>query len=145
MDAAFLNVPVARGDGPTSEMSYGPETTLPGGVETWIKDRSVTALVVLKEGEIVYENYFQGTTASDRRISWSVAKSYLSALVGILLDEGSIDSIDDPVTKYAPELAGGAYDGATLLNVLLMSSGVTFDEDYLDPVSYTHLTLPTKA
>ena len=135
MDAAFLYVPVPRGAGPTSELTYGPETTLPDGVETWIKDRSVTALVVLKKGEIVYENYFQGTTASDRRISWSVAKSYLSALVGILLADGSIDSLDDPVTKYAPELAGGAYDGATLLNVLQMSSGVTFDEDYLDQKS----------
>ena len=135
MDSAFLHAEVPRGKGPTAELAYGPETTLPSEVDTWIKDRSVTALVVLKDGQIVYENYFLGTSAEDRRISWSVAKSYLSALVGILLDEGKIDSLDDPVTIYAPALKGGAYDGATLRHVLHMSSGVVFDEDYLDQKS----------
>ena len=132
MDAAFLTAPVPRGDGPTVPLDYGPETTLPAEVDQWIVDRTVTALVVLKDGDIVYENYFQGTGPDDLRISWSVAKSYLSALVGILLDEGKIASLDDPVTQYAPQLKGSAYDGATLRNVLQMSSGVTFDEDYLD-------------
>ncbi len=132
MDAAFLTQPVPRGNGPTSELSYGPETDLPAAVDSWITDRDVTSLVVLKDGRLVYENYFKGTGPDDLRISWSVAKSFLSALVGIALEEGAIASIDDPVTKYAPDLKGGAYDGATLRNVLQMSSGVTFDEDYLD-------------
>ena len=132
MDAAFLSVPLPRGDGPISELAYGPEADLPAAVEDWIVDRTVTALVVLKNGEIVYENYFQGTSADDRRISWSMAKSYLSALVGILIEDGKITSLDDPVTKYAPLLKGGAYDGASLRNVLQMASGVSFDEDYLD-------------
>lgn len=132
MDGAFLSVPVSRGDGLTSELPYGPETELPETVDDWIAARDVTALVVLKDGAIVYENYFKGTGPEDRRISWSVAKSYLSALVGILLDEGKIASLDDPVTKYAPNLEGSAYDGASLRNVLHMASGVTFDEDYLD-------------
>jgi CubicO group peptidase (beta-lactamase class C family) len=132
MDVAFLSVPVSRGDGRTSELSYGPETELPKGTDEWIVDRSVTALLVLKDGQIVYENYFQGTSADDLRISWSMAKSYLSALVGILIDEGKIASLDDPVTTYAPMLTGSAYDGATLRNVLQMTSGVAFDEDYLD-------------
>lgn len=132
MNAAFLTVPVPRGDGPTTELTYGPEVNLPPEVAPWIEERSVTALVVLKDGEIAYENYFLGTGPEDRRISWSIAKSYLSALVGILIEEGAIASIDDPVTKYAPMLNGGAYDGATLRQVLNMASGVTFDEDYLD-------------
>ncbi|UWR32699.1 beta-lactamase family protein [Sulfitobacter sp. W027] len=132
MDGAFLSVSVSRGDGLTSELPYGPETELPETVDDWIAARDVTALVVLKDGAIVYENYFKGTGPEDRRISWSVAKSYLSALVGILLDEGKIASLDDPVTKYAPNLEGSAYDGASLRNVLHMASGVTFDEDYLD-------------
>ena len=132
MDGAFLYAPVSRGDGLTSELPYGPETELPETVDNWIAARDVTSLVVLKDGAIVYENYFQGTGPEDRRISWSVAKSYLSALVGILLDEGKIASLDDQVTKYAPTLIGSAYDGASLRNVLHMASGVTFDEDYLD-------------
>lgn len=135
MDRAFLTQPVSRGSGPTVDLPYGPETTLPAAVDDWIKDRTVTALVVLKDGAVVYENYFQGTARDDRRISWSVAKSFLSALVGVLIDEGKIASIDDPVTKYAPSLMGSAYDGATLRHVLNMASGVTFDEDYLDQSS----------
>ena len=100
MDGAFLSAPISRGDGLTSELAYGPETELPDAVDDWIAARDVTALVVLKDGAIVYENYFKGTGPEDRRISWSVAKSYLSALVGILLEEGQIASLDDPVTKY---------------------------------------------
>ena len=132
MDQAFLTQPIPRGNGPTAELSYGPETTLPPAVDDWIAERDVTALVVLKDGAIVYENYFKGTAADDLRISWSVAKSFLSALVGVLVAEGKITSIDDPVTQYVPELTGGAYDGTTIRNVLNMASGVTFDEDYLD-------------
>ena len=135
MDAAFLSKPLSRGDGPTAELPYGPEYAPPAEVNDWIEARDVTALVVLKDGQIVYENYFKGTQPDDLRISWSVAKSYLSALVGILLDEGAIASLDDQVTTYAPKLKGTAYDGATLRNVLNMASGVTFDEDYLDPDS----------
>lgn len=74
-------------------------------------ERSLTSLLVLNDGEIVHESYHQGTSADDRRISWSVAKSYLSALVGVLLDNGTIESIDDPVTKYAPCCAAAPTTG----------------------------------
>ena len=135
MDAAFLTTPVARGNGPTAPLAYGPDAALPDAVTPWIAARDVTALVVLKDGQIVHESYYKGTTAEDFRISWSVAKSYLSALFGVLLAEGVIGSIDDPVVQYVPALKGGAYDGASIRNVLNMASGVTFDEDYLDPKS----------
>ena len=132
MDAAFLTTPVARGSGPVSALPTGSKMTLPLETEAWIKDRAVTSLLVIKNGEIRHESYHLGTSAEDRRISWSVAKSYLSALFGVLLEEGAIASIEDPVTKYAPELKGSAYEGASIRNVLNMASGVTFDEDYLD-------------
>lgn len=132
MDAAFLTTPVSRGTGPVSPLSQGPEMTLPAATSNWIETRAVTSLLVLKDGEIRHESYHLGTRPDDRRISWSVAKSYLSALFGVLLEEGAIDSIDDPVTKYAPLLIGSAYDGASIRNVLNMASGITFDEDYLD-------------
>jgi CubicO group peptidase (beta-lactamase class C family) len=135
MNAAFLSTPVSRGAGPTFQLSYGEDAPLPEEVQQWVKERSVTALVVLKGGEIVHESYYHGTSPEDLRISWSVAKSYLSALFGVLLDEGVIASIDDPVTQYAPALVGGAYEAATIRNVLNMASGVTFDEDYLDQKS----------
>lgn len=135
MDRAFLHVEVPRGDGPVSDLPRGAEANMPDGYEDWVQARTVTAIVALKNGEIRHEAYYQGTSEEDRRISWSVAKSYLSALLGVLLDEGAIASIDDPVTQYAPSLAGTAYEGASIRNVLNMASGVVFDEDYLDPNS----------
>ncbi len=72
---------------------------------------------------MVHESYYLDTANDDRRISWSVAKSFLSALTGILVAEGAIPSLDVAVTDYAPALAGSAYDGATLRDVLQMSSG----------------------
>lgn len=132
MDRAFLTVPVPRGDGPVSPLPQGEPADLPPEVAAWITDRAVTALVVLKDGEIVHESYHLGTMPEDRRISWSVAKSFLSALLGTLVADGTIADLDAPVTRYAPMLAGSAYDGATVRNVLQMASGVAFDEDYLD-------------
>lgn len=135
MNAAFLSVDVPRGDGPVTAITVGDAMPLDSEMKQWIKDRTVTSLVVLKDGAIVHESYYQGTNENDLRISWSIAKSYLSALLGVLLEEGAIASIDDPVTQYAPSLKGGAYDGASIRNVLNMASGVTFDEDYLDQSS----------
>lgn len=132
MDAAFLHVEIPRGDGPVSPLPQGAPISMPARYDAWVNERSVTSMLVLKDGQIVHQAYYQGTDAEDRRISWSVAKSYLSALFGILVDEGHIASLDDPVVKYAPVLAGGAYDTASVRNVLQMASGVTFDEDYLD-------------
>ncbi|WP_456391201.1 serine hydrolase domain-containing protein [Profundibacter sp.] len=132
MDTLFLTRPLDRGDGEVSTLPTGNAATLPDATDDWIKTRSVTSLLVMKDGMIVAEDYFLDTTPDDRRISWSVAKSFLSALFGIVMAEGQIASLDDPVTKYAPTLAGSAYDGATIRNVLNMSSGVRFNEDYLD-------------
>ena len=132
MDRAFLTKVMARGEGPVSDLPAGALITLPAESDQWIEDRSVTSLVVLKDGKLRYEDYFLGTDPEDRRISWSVAKSFLSALTGIVLEQGAIASLDDPVEKYAPELKGSAYEGATIRNVLNMSSGVVFNEDYLD-------------
>jgi CubicO group peptidase (beta-lactamase class C family) len=132
MNAAFLHRPVPRGDDPVSPLMQGPRMDLPAGTQTWIKDRAVTSLLVLKDGKIAHESYHLGTGPDDLRISWSMAKSYLSALMGILVDQGVITSLDAPVTRYAPALSQSAYADATIRNVLNMASGVTFDEDYLD-------------
>ncbi len=131
MPSLFFNKTIARGPGQVSDLPQGVPATLPPEVATWIMDRHVASLLVMKNGVVVAEDYLLDTNPEDLRISWSVAKSFLSALVGILLDEGSIESLDDPVTQYAPLLIGSAYDGATLRDVLQMQSGVRFDEDYL--------------
>ena len=131
MDRMFHTTSLDRGDGPVAPLPVGPEMALPDGTGRWIDERAITSLLVLKDGQLVHESYYLGTTAQDRRISWSVAKSFLSALTGIVVDQGAIASLDDPVTKYAPELAVSAYDGVTVRQVLQMTSGLQFDEDYL--------------
>ncbi|PRY93116.1 hypothetical protein BCF33_1982 [Hasllibacter halocynthiae] len=130
MRGAFETVPVDGGE--ASELPRGEPVALPPGVAEWAEARHVAALLAVSGGELVLEEYYRGADAEDLFVSWSMAKSVLSTLVGVLIEEGAIPSVDVAVTDYAPELAGGAYDGARLRDVLLMSSGVVFDEDYLD-------------
>lgn len=132
MDQLFLTRPLSRGEGPVSPLPPGAPFALPPEAEAWIKTRSVTGLVILKDGQLRHESYYLGTGPDDLRISWSVAKSFLAALFGVLEAEGAFGSLDDQVTVYAPSLKGSAYDGATIRDVLTMSSGVAFNEDYLD-------------
>lgn len=132
MDKLFLTRALSRGDGPVSPLPTGDQAVLPDEVAAWIAARSVTSLLVLKDGRIVHESYHQGTGPDDLRISWSMAKSVLSALFGIVLAEGKVESLDDPVTKYVPALKGSAYDGTRVRDILTMSSGVVFNEDYLN-------------
>ncbi len=116
-----------------------PKTYLDRGTEistqAMLKEVDTTALIVVKDGAIVFEDYYKGTDAKDLRISWSMSKSFVSALTGLALERGDIESLDDAVTKYAPSLKGSAYDGVSLRNVMNMASGIKFNEDYLDPKS----------
>jgi CubicO group peptidase (beta-lactamase class C family) len=97
-----------------------------------LEELQTTALVVIKDGSIVFEDYYKETEKNDLRISWSMSKSFVSALTGLALARGEIESIDDPVTKYALMLKGSVYDGVPLRHVLNMASGIRFDENYLD-------------
>jgi CubicO group peptidase (beta-lactamase class C family) len=91
-----------------------------------------TGLIVIKDDKIAFEEYYLGNTEESKAISWSVAKSFVSALVGIAIDEGHIKDISDPVTDYVPMLKGTGYDNVSIKDVLQMSSGVRFNEDYFD-------------
>jgi CubicO group peptidase (beta-lactamase class C family) len=100
--------------------------------EDFLSSTDTTGLLVLQDGRIVYERYWRGNDAHTHWISWSVAKSFVSALVGIAVHDGAIGSIEDPVTRYLPELAGSAYDGVRIKDILQMSSGASWNEDYGD-------------
>ena len=100
-----------------------------------LKHFKTDGLLIIKEGEVVYEEYFNGNSQTTRHISWSVAKSFLSSLVGIAVNDGLIDDINDPITKYLPDFKNTGYDGIKIKNILQMSSGVLFNEDYADPNS----------
>ncbi|MGB1250615.1 MAG: serine hydrolase domain-containing protein [Candidatus Promineifilaceae bacterium] len=96
----------------------------------WMQHTGTNGLLILKNDQIVYENYFQGHNADTPHISWSVAKSFVSALFGIALERHLVRSIEETVTDYLPELVGTGYDNVRIKDVLQMSSGVGFDEDY---------------
>ena len=89
-----------------------------------------TGLIILKDDKICFEEYYLGNTPDSLNISWSVGKSFVSALIGIAIQEGVIEGVDVIVSDVAPELKGSGYDGVRLKDVLQMSSGVGFDEDY---------------
>ncbi|MDO8905814.1 serine hydrolase [Hydrogenophaga sp.] len=99
-------------------------------------DRSVTTgLLVVHRNTIVHEAYRLGANEASLFTSWSIAKSVLSALIGIAIDEGHIASIRDPIGRYVPALAGSGYFEVPIEDALTMSSGVAFDEDYDNPFS----------
>ncbi len=116
-----------------------PETYVHAGrtrnLRDFLEETDTTGLLVLHDGEIVHEEYALGSSSEQTWISWSVAKSFVSAMVGIALDEGLFESVHDPITNYVPELAGSAYDGVAIEDILEMSSGASWDEDYGDPTS----------
>ena len=94
-------------------------------------DRTFTnALLVIKDGRIVYENYRNNTRADTRFIAWSMTKSITSILVGCALQEGRIRSLDDAASDYLPELKGGGYEGVSIRHILQMRSGVDYEERY---------------
>ena len=95
----------------------------------------IAALLVIKDGRVVLEDYELGTTAQTRWPSFSMAKSVTSTLLGVALQQGLIGSLDESVTKYATSLRGSAYDAVSLRNLLQMASGVRWDETYTDPAS----------
>jgi CubicO group peptidase (beta-lactamase class C family) len=95
----------------------------------------VTGLLVLKDGRIAFEDYEMGNTERTRWVSMSVAKSITATLVGAAIQEGFISGVEDPVTKYVPQLDRTAYDGVSIRNLLQMASGSKWDETYTDPKS----------
>lgn len=136
MDQLFQTRPVPR-SGPIAALPRA-DKALPDAVlgttrmseDAW-EDRTFTnAMLVMRDGKIVHESYRNNTDAATHYISFSMAKSITSLLVGIAVNQGAIKSIDQPVTDYVPELKGSGYDGVTIRQVLQMRSGVDYEERY---------------
>ncbi|AMO71403.1 serine hydrolase domain-containing protein [Sphingorhabdus sp. M41] len=101
-------------------------------VDDYMADQRLAGLVVLQDGKVRLEEYRLDFTKDDRWTSFSVAKSLVSTLVGAAIKDGYIKSLDDPLTSYIPELKGSGYDGVTVEQLLTMTSGVKWNEDYED-------------
>lgn len=137
MDQIFATRTVKAGNNvwvlPEKPVSLDDGYTLDGetvSLAAYLEATSTNALVVVKDGAIVHESYRNGSDANTRFMTFSVAKSYVSTLIGLALDDGFIKSLDDKVTDYLPEMAGSGYDGPTIRNLLHMRSGVEWQEIY---------------
>lgn len=98
----------------------------------FIERTETTGLVVVKDDTILFEKYYRGNSETSKAISWSVGKSFVSALFGIAISEGCIKSIEQSITDYLPALKTSGYNGVRIKDVLQMSSGIGFNEDYGD-------------
>jgi len=104
--------------------------------ETFLEKKKTVAFIIIRNDSIFYEQYFNGYDEYATVTSFSVAKSVVSCLVGIAVAEGKISQVDDPITKYVPQLRGQeGFDQITVEHVLDMRSGIKFNESYYSPFS----------
>jgi len=136
---AAADAPFEFPDGPTAQL---PKTYVYSNqnqsTQHFIEDTDTSALLVLKDGAVRMEHYFLTGGRETKWISWSMAKSFVSALIGIAIEEELIGSIDEPITHYVPELKNSAYAGVCIKDILQMSSGARWNEDYSNPKSDIH-------
>jgi CubicO group peptidase (beta-lactamase class C family) len=93
-------------------------------IEQYMADGATNAIAFMHDGEFIYDAYQNGFRPETRHQFWSVTKSVTTALVGIAVEEGLVDSIHDPIERYIPEAAGTAWEGTTVENLLQMESGI---------------------
>ena len=118
-----------------SPLPPGPPLKLDVDLDAFMAGQRGAGLVVLHDGKLRLERYGLDFDAQGRWTSFSVAKSITSTLVGAALHDGTIRSMDDKVTDYLPQMKGSAYDDVSLRQLLTMTSGVRWNEDYADPNS----------
>ena len=127
---AAFPLPVKKID--LSDFQFNYEETVIT-LEDYIRQQNVAGLLIIKDGYIVYERYELGNTAESRWLSWSVAKSVTSLLVGAAIKDGYIESVDEKVSDYLPRLKNSSYDDVMIRHLMQMASGVEWNEDYADP------------
>ena len=117
------------------EFETGAPIAFDFDIDAYLEDNRIASVVIIHDGAIRYEDYNMGFSEDGRWTSFSVAKSLTSTLVGAAVKDGHIKSVQDPVSDYIEGLKGSAYDDVTVEQLLTMSSGVGWNEDYEDPNS----------
>ncbi len=125
---------VPAGSTPTP-LPPGPPLKLAVDVDDYMAGQHSAALLILHDGKLRLERYGLGFDGGGRWTSFSVAKSITSTLVGAALRDGFIRSMDDKVSDYITDLKGSAYDDVSVRQLLTMTSGVRWSENYADPNS----------
>lgn len=101
--------------------------------DTFLAKEKTVAFLVIKNDTMVYEKYFRGKEESSIVPSFSMAKSFSSALIGCAIADGYIKSVDEPITNYIPEMKKNGFDKVTIKHVLQMTTGIKFNEGYFNP------------
>ena len=104
-------------------------------IDEFFSRQKVAGLLVIKDGQIVYERYGLGNNKHSRWVSFSVTKSVVSMLIGAAIKDGYIENVDKLVADYLPRMKGSSYEQASIKDILQMASGVEWNEDYADPES----------
>lgn len=133
METISPHAPVARGETPVRALPPGDPISV--DASAYMETENVAGVLVIQDGLIRLERYGLGLGERDHWVSFSMTKSLTSTLVGTALKSGAIGSLEDPVTRYLPALAGGGYDGVNVRQLLTMTSGVRWNEDYFNPNS----------
>jgi len=127
---------IVKAGGKLRPLPQGKPLPVPAAeIDAYVGANNVAGLIVVQNGKVRLERYARGYSAEGRWTSFSVAKSFTSTLVGAAIRDGYIKSVDEPVTRYIPDLVGSGYDGVTIAQLLTMTSGVRWNEDYTDPRS----------
>jgi CubicO group peptidase (beta-lactamase class C family) len=126
---------VVAAGGTPRPLPPGAPLRLPIDVDAYMAGQRAAALVIVHDGKLRLERYGLGFGPDGRWTSFSVAKSITSTLVGAALKDGAIRSMDDKVSEYLPQLKGSAYDDVSIRQLMTMTSGVRWNEDYADPAS----------
>ena len=126
---------VIPASGTPSALPPGPPLQLQTDIDAYMASQRSAALLIVHDGKLRLERYGLGFEGSGRWTSFSVAKSFTSTLVGAAVKDGFIKSLDDKVSDYIPDLKGSAYDAVSVRQLLTMTSGVQWNEDYADPNS----------
>jgi CubicO group peptidase (beta-lactamase class C family) len=126
---------VVQAGGTPLPLPAGPPLKLGLDVDAYLASQRVAGLVVVQDGKVRLERYGLGFDAAGRWTSFSVAKSITSILVGAAIRDGYIRSMDDKVSDYIPHMKGSAYDDVSIRQLLTMTSGVRWNENYADPNS----------
>lgn len=115
-----------------NEISIQPKMPDGRSVDGYMNANNIGGLMVLKDNKIRLEAYGEGVDSTTVWTSFSVAKSITSMLLGVALKEGDIESLNDPLGKYIPELKGKDYGKVSIKELLTMTSGIEWNEDYAD-------------
>jgi CubicO group peptidase (beta-lactamase class C family) len=108
----------------------------PISLDAYLKKHKTLAFILIRNDSVLYESYYRNRDTFSFVPSFSMAKSFTSALIGCALNDGIIHSVQDPVTKYIPELKPNGFDSVTIEHLLQMTSGINFKENYFNPFGH---------